>query len=105
MKSLILSLAASVALLAAPALAHDPKAAVDAASTKPMAEMTGAELHAHCKGLMGHKMDGRVSHDHSAEKLGHAAPAAKPLSAAEMQAQHDKCTAIMAEASAGLKTK
>ena len=70
MKSLILGLAASVALLAAPALAHDPKAAVDAASPKPMAEMTDTELHAHCKGLMGHKMDGRVPHDHSVEKLG-----------------------------------
>ena len=61
MKSLIVGLAASVALLAAPALAHDPKAAVDAASLKSMAAMTGTELHAHCKGLMGHKMDGRVS--------------------------------------------
>ena len=61
MKSPIVGLAASVALLAAPALAHDPKAAVDAASLKPMAAMTGTELHAHCKGLMGHKMDGRVS--------------------------------------------
>ena len=105
MKSLILSLAASVALFAAPALAHDPKAAVAAASTKPMAEMTGTELHAHCKGLMGHKMNGSVPHDHGVEKLGHAARPAKPLSAAEMQAQHDKCTAIMAKASAGLKTK
>ena len=105
MKSLILGLAASVALIAAPALAHDPKAAVDAASLKPMAAMTGTEFHAHCKGLMGHKMDGRVPHDHSVEKLGHAPPPAKPLSAAEMQAQHDKCTAIMAKASAGLKAK
>ena len=105
MKSLILSFAASVTLFAAPALAHDPKAAVDAASTKPMSEMTGAELHAHCKGLMGHKMDGRVPHDHSVEKLGHTPAQAKPLLAAEMQAQHDKCTAIMAKASAGLKTK
>lgn len=103
MKNLVLSLAASVALLAAPALAADKKAPVDAASTKPMAEMTDAELHTHCKALMGHKMDGRVPHDHSVEKLGHAPPPAKPLSAAEMKAQHDKCTAIMAKASAGLK--
>ena len=94
MKSLILGLAASVALLAAPALA------ADAGTTKPMAEMTNGELHAHCKALMGHKMDGRVPHDHSVEKLGHAPPPAKPLSAGEMKAQHDKCTAIMAEASA-----
>ena len=100
MKSLILSLVASVALLATPALAKEPKAPAEAASTKPMAEMNDAELHAHCKAVMGHKMDGRIPHDHSAEKLGHAPPPAKPLSAAEMKAQHDKCTAIMAEASA-----
>ncbi|WP_309604689.1 hypothetical protein [Phenylobacterium sp.] len=105
MKRLILSLAASVALFAAPALAHDPKAAVDGASAKLMAEMTDTELHAHCKRLMGHRMDGRVPHEHSAEKLGHAPPPAKPLSAAEMQVQHEKCTAIMAKASAGLKAK
>jgi len=105
MKSLILSLAASVALLAVPALAEEPKASAEAASTKPMAEMNDAELHAHCKALMGHKMDGRVPHDHSVEKLGHAPPPAKPLSGAEMKAQHEKCTAIMAEASAGLKKK
>jgi hypothetical protein len=59
-----------------------------------------AELHAHCKSLMGRKMEGRVAHDHSVDKLGHTPPAAKPLSAAEMKAQHDKCTAVMAEASA-----
>jgi hypothetical protein len=99
MKRLIMSLAASVALLAAPALAADQKASAGAGSTKPMAEMTDAELHAHCTALMGHKMDGRVPHDHSVDKLGHTPPPAKPLSAAEMKAQHDKCTAVMAEAS------
>ena len=99
MRSLILSLTASLALLAVPALAADQNAS-DAGSTKPMAEMTDAELHAHCKALMGHKMDGRVPHDHSVDKLGHAPPPAKPLSATEMKAQHDKCMAIMAEASA-----
>ena len=109
MRSLILSVAASVALLAAPALAqqhadHHPAApAAAAAAPKSMDKMTDAELHAHCKALMGRKMDGRVPHDHSVEKLGHAPPPAKPLSAAEMKAQHDKCTAIMAKASAGLK--
>ena len=104
MKSLVLSLAASLALLAAPALAADQKAS-ETATPKPMSEMTDAELHAHCKALMGHKMDGRVPHDHSVEKLGHAPPPPKPLSDAEMKAQHEKCTAIMAKASAGLKQK
>ena len=106
MKSLILSLAASVALLAAPALAQDHAAhhpSTEAATPKPMAEMSDAELHAHCKALMGRKMDGKVPHDHNTDKLGHVPPPAKPLSAAEMKAQHDKCTAIMAKASAGLK--
>src|SRR5688500_1820417 len=78
-KSLTLGLAASVPLLAAAAMAADQKASA-AGSTKPMAEMSDAELHTHCKGLMGHKMDGRVPHDHSVEKLGHAPPPAKPLS-------------------------
>src|SRR4051794_41802075 len=74
--------------------------AASAAAPKPMSEMNDAELHAHCKALMGRKMDGRVPHDHSVEKLGHAPPPAKPLSDAEMKAQHDKCMAIMADASA-----
>jgi hypothetical protein len=38
------SLTASVALFAAPALAREPKAVVDAASTKPTVEMTDTEL-------------------------------------------------------------
>lgn len=105
MRNLVLSLAASVALLATPSLAADKKASVDAASTKPMAEMTDAELHAHCKALMGHKMDGRVPHDHSVDKLGHVPPPAKPLSADEMKVQHDKCAAIMSEGSAGPSKK
>lgn len=99
MKTLILSLAASVALLAAPALAADQKAS-DAGSTKPMAEMTDVELHAHCKALMGHKMDGAVMHDHASMKGTPGVVKKQPLSATEMKAQHDKCTAIMADASA-----
>lgn len=98
MKTLILSLAASVALLAVPAWAADQKAS-DAASTKPMAEMTDAELHAHCKSVMGHKMDGTVMHDHASMKGTPGVVTKKPLSAAEMKAQHDNCTAVMAEAS------
>lgn len=102
MKSLVLSLAASLTLLAAPALAADQKAS-DAASTKPMSEMTDAELHAHCKGLMGHKMDGTAMHDHASMKGTPGVSKTKPLSAAEMKAQHEKCEAIMAKASASLK--
>ena len=110
MTRILLSLAAAASLLAAPALAqqhadHHPAAPAAASAPKSMDKMTDAELHAHCKALMGRKMDGRVPHDHSVEKLGHAPPPAKPLSAAEMKAQHDKCTAIMAKASAGLQTK
>lgn len=105
MKSLILSLAASVALLAAPALAADQKAAAEAASSKPMSEMNDAELHAHCKALMGHKMEGAAIHDHASMKGTPGVVKNKPLSDAEMKSQHDKCTAIMAEASAGLEKK
>jgi hypothetical protein len=100
MKTLILSLAASVALLAAPALAADQKASDAAASTKPMSEMTDAEMHAHCKALMGHKMEGTPVHDHASMKGTPGVAKTKPLSAAEMKAQHDKCMAIMADASA-----
>ena len=92
MKVLVLGLAASLALLAAPSLAADQKASDGA--TKPMSEMTDAELHAHCKALMGQKMEGHGHHHHAS---------AHPLSDAEMKAQHEKCTAIMAKASAGLK--
>jgi len=97
------------ALVAAPVLAAEPDPHADhhasaaGETPKAMADMNEAELHAHCKAMMGHKMDGRVPHDHSVEKLGHAPPPAKPLSEAEMKAQHDKCTAIMAAGSAGLK--
>lgn len=100
MKRLILCLAASVSLLAAPSLAADHKAPSTEMATKPMAEMTDAELHAHCKALMGHKMEGAVMHDHASMKGTPGVVTKKPLSAAEMKAQHDKCTAIMAEASA-----
>jgi len=106
MKTLILTLAASAALaFAAPVLAADQKASAAAASTKPMAEMTDAELHAHCKALMGHKMDGTAMHDHTSMKGTPGVSKTKPLSAAEMKAQHDKCTAIMAEASAKVGQK
>jgi hypothetical protein len=94
MKSIVLSLAASVVLLAMPALAKEtPKAPAEAASTKPMAEMNDAELHTHCKALMGQKMDGTAMHDHASMKGTPGVVKTKPLSAAEMKAQHDKCTA------------
>jgi hypothetical protein len=110
MKTLLLSLAAAAALLAAPALAqeradHHPAAdaAATAATPKPMSEMNDAELHAHCKALMGHKMDGAAIHDHASMKGTPGVSKTKPLSTAEMKAQHEKCTAIMADASAHLK--
>jgi hypothetical protein len=101
MKSFLLSIAAAAALLATPALAqeHAPPAKETAAPAKTMdmSKMTDAEMHEHCKAVMGHKMDGRVPHDHSVEKLGHAPPPAKPLSEADMKKMHDRCAAMMAK--------
>jgi hypothetical protein len=108
MKIHLLGLIASAALLAAPAFAQDNDAhhpAADAAAPKAMADMSDAEMHTHCQGLMGHKMKGRVRHDHSVEKLGHAPPPATPPSDAEMKQMHDKCAAMMANASAAPKSK
>jgi hypothetical protein len=108
MKTLCLAITAAALLASSPSIAQehsDHHAVAAATAAKPMSEMTDAELHAHCKALMGHKMDGRVRHDHSAEKSHTAPPAPTPLSDAEMKAQHDKCAATMAEASAGLKAK
>jgi len=54
-------------------------------------------MHAHCQAMMGSQMKGRVRHDHTAEKLGHAPPPATPPSSAEMKAMHERCAAMMAE--------
>ena len=111
MKTFYLAATAAALMLSAPALAqehadHHPAAKAEAtAAPKPMSQMSDAELHEHCKGIMGRQMAGRVRHDHSAEKSHTAPPPPTPLSDAEMKAQHDKCMAIMAKASAGLKPK
>ena len=109
MKTLIVIFAASAALtVGVPALAQDHAAhhpAADAAAApKAMADMNDAEMHAHCQALMGQKMKGRVRHDHSTEKLGHAPPPPTPPSEAEMKQMHDKCAAMMADAAAHLKS-
>lgn len=111
MRTLILTLAASAAFaLATPVLAQEDHAAhhppADAAAApKAMAEMNDAEMHAHCQGMMGHKMDGAAMHDHTSMKGTPGVSKTKPLSAAEMKAQHAKCAAMMADASAHLKSK
>jgi len=100
MKTLILTLITSGAIaLAAPALAQDKNArpAEAPAKTMDMSKMTDAEMHAHCQAMMGAQMKGRVRHDHSAEKLGHAPPPPTPPSSAEMKAMHERCAAMMAE--------
>ena len=101
MKSFVICLSATAALLAAPVFAQAPEhhAAEAAAPAKlmDMSKMTDAQMHEHCKAAMGRKMDGKVPHDHSVEKLGHAPPPAQPLSEAEMKKMHDKCAAMMAK--------
>ena len=103
MKTLLLSLTAAAALLAAPAIAQDHAdhhpATETAAPAKEMdmSAMTDAEMHAHCKAMMGRKMEGRVPHDHSVDKLGHVPPPATPPSEAEMKQMHDRCAAMMAK--------
>lgn len=97
MKLLLTTLAAA-ALLAGPALAQDHTAHHHPAGDKPMDmdmdKMTPAQMHAHCKAMMGGKMQGRPAHDHSADKLGHA-PRATPPTEAEMKKMHEKCSAHM----------
>ena len=53
--------------------------------------------HEECMSVMGRKMDGRVMHDHSAEKGAPKPPVRKPLTKAEMEKMHGKCAARMAE--------
>jgi len=96
MKSLLLSLAAAVALLAAPAIAQDHAehhpAAVAAAPV-----MTDVEMHAHCKATMGSKMQGKAEHNHGADKGAPVAGKITPPSDAEMKKMHEKCAAMMAQ--------
>lgn len=105
MKTLLINIAAAIALAAAPAFAqdhaaHHPQgatpAAKSAAEPMDMANMTPEQMHRHCAAMMGGEMQGAPKHDHSADKLGHA-PARKAPTEAEMKAMHDKCAAMMAE--------
>ncbi|WP_293678858.1 hypothetical protein [uncultured Phenylobacterium sp.] len=54
--------------------------------------------HEECKRVMGHKMEGRVMHDHASMKGTPGVMKMKPLSKAEMDKMHGKCAAKMAEA-------
>ena len=73
----------------------DHKAAAEATvSVKDPANPT----HEECKSVMGHKMDGRVMHDHASMKGTPGVVTKKPLSKAEMDKMHGKCAAKMAEA-------
>jgi len=98
MKNLMLSFAAAAALLAAPAIAqehadHHPDAAAGAAAPA----MTDAEMHAHCKAVIGAKMQGKAEHNHSADKGAPVAGKTTPPSEAEMKKMHEKCAAMMDE--------
>lgn len=98
MKASLLAAMSVLALVAAPAFAQDRAQPSAAPSAHPdMSSMTPEQLHEHCKSVMGGQMAGHASHSHTSDKLGHAPPGAKPLSAAEMQKMHDKCAAIMAQ--------
>ena len=54
--------------------------------------------HEECKSVMGRKMEGRVMHDHSSMKGTPGVAVKKPLSKAEMEKMHGKCSAKMADA-------
>ncbi len=103
MKSLMLSLAAAAALLAAPAIAQDHAGHHPATETATpaksvgMAAMTDAEMHAHCKAEMGGKMMGKAAHNHGADKGAPVAGKMTPPSAAEMTKMHETCAAMMAQ--------
>lgn len=89
MKSL-LAAAAVAALIAGPAPAQPAAAGHDHAAKTP------AEMHEHCKSVMGKKMDGKAPHEHSREKSGiSAGPRTKPPSKAEMKKMHEKCAELM----------
>lgn len=73
----------------------DHKAAAEATvSVKNPANPT----HEECKSVMGHKMDGRVTHDHASMKGTPGVVKKAPLSKAEMDKMHGKCAAKMAAA-------
>lgn len=84
-----------LAFAAAAALATAPAAAQPAPPTHDHAGKSQAEMHEHCKAVMGKKMDPKARHDHSSEKSGAAIRPKKPLSQAEMKKMHEKCAAMM----------
>jgi hypothetical protein len=101
-KSFLIGLVAGASLLAGAATAQQPAGAGPATGAAPathmdMSKMSDAQMHEHCRQVMGRKMDGRTPHDHSVDKLGHGPPPARPLSEAEMKKMHDRCAAIMAK--------
>jgi phosphate-selective porin len=54
--------------------------------------------HEECTSVIGRKMDGRVLHDHSAEKGSPRPAVLKALTKAEMDKMHGACEAKMAAA-------
>lgn len=72
----------------------DKAAAAATVSVKDAANPT----HDECKSVMGHKMDGRVMHDHASMKGTPGVVRKVPLSKAEMDKMHGKCAAKMAAA-------
>lgn len=92
-----LGLAAAGQAYAQPGHAGHTAAAEETVSVKDPANPT----HEECKSVMGRKMDGRVMHDHSAEKGAPKPAVRKALSKAEMDKMHAKCAARMDAANAG----
>lgn len=71
--------------------------AADTVSVKDPANPT----HEECKSVMGRKMDGRVMHDHTSMKGTPGVARKKPLSKAEMEKMHQKCSAKLEAARTG----
>lgn len=95
----ILVTLAAAAIAAGPALAQpaargpDVQQKAPAASPHDHAGMSAAEMHEHCKAMMGAKMGGKAVHEHSKDKSGISTAPRRPLSKAEMQKMHEKCAA------------
>lgn len=101
---MILTLAAAAALCGSVALAQRPTqtpAPTPAQAASPAAghdhgAMSPAEMHEHCKAVMGHKMDPKALHEHSRDKSGiSAGPKGKPPTEAEMKKLHEECARRM----------
>jgi hypothetical protein len=95
---ILLTIAAAVALAAAPALAQDHAAHhPTAAAAKPAGsgDITPEKMHEHCAAAMTPKAQATPKHEHSADPA-HAEHTAKAPGDAEMKAMHEKCAAMMA---------